>query len=56
MARIGQLMKEGTLTNIVGVPTSVRTYEQALSECECVCVPCSGGLAESLLVRAGQQQ
>ena len=31
-------MKEGTLTNIVGVPTSVRTYEQALSECECVCV------------------
>ncbi|KAF8067196.1 RPI3 [Scenedesmus sp. PABB004] len=27
--RIGQLMKEGTLTNIIGVPTSVRTYEQA---------------------------
>ena len=33
MDRIGQLMKEGTLTNIVGVPTSIRTYEQAKSEC-----------------------
>lgn len=29
--RIGQLMKEGKLTNIVGVPTSIRTYEQAKS-------------------------
>lgn len=29
--RIGQLMKEGKLTNIIGVPTSIRTYEQALS-------------------------
>ena len=28
--RIGQLLKEGTLTDIVGVPTSIRTYEQAL--------------------------
>lgn len=27
--RIGQLMKEGKLTNIIGVPTSVRTLEQA---------------------------
>lgn len=27
--RIGQLMKEGKLTNIVGVPTSIRTFEQA---------------------------
>ncbi|GAX79899.1 hypothetical protein CEUSTIGMA_g7339.t1 [Chlamydomonas eustigma] len=27
--RIGQLMKEGKLTNIIGVPTSIRTYEQA---------------------------
>lgn len=27
--RIGQLLKEGKLTNIVGVPTSIRTYEQA---------------------------
>lgn len=27
--RIGQLMKEGSLADIVGVPTSVRTYEQA---------------------------
>ena len=29
--RIGQLLKSGELTNIIGVPTSVRTYEQALS-------------------------
>jgi len=29
--RIGQLMKEGKLKNIVGVPTSIRTYEQAKS-------------------------
>ena len=29
--RIGQLLKEGKLTNIVGVPTSIRTYEQAKS-------------------------
>jgi ribose 5-phosphate isomerase A len=28
--RIGQLLKEGKLTDIVGVPTSIRTYEQAL--------------------------
>ena len=27
--RLGQLLKEGKLTNIVGVPTSVRTFEQA---------------------------
>ncbi len=27
--RLGQLLKEGKLTNIIGVPTSVRTYEQA---------------------------
>lgn len=30
--RIGQLLKEGGLKDIVGVPTSVRTYEQAKSE------------------------
>lgn len=29
--RIGQLMKEGKLKDIIGVPTSVRTYEQAKS-------------------------
>ncbi len=29
--RIGQLLKDGTLKDIVGVPTSVRTYEQAKS-------------------------
>ncbi|GIM06585.1 hypothetical protein Vretimale_10867 [Volvox reticuliferus] len=29
--RIGELLKDGKLTNIVGVPTSIRTYEQALS-------------------------
>uniref|UniRef100_A0A383VTM0 ribose-5-phosphate isomerase n=1 Tax=Tetradesmus obliquus TaxID=3088 RepID=A0A383VTM0_TETOB len=29
--RIGQLMKEGTLKDIIGVPTSIRTYEQAKS-------------------------
>lgn len=29
--RIGELLKNGTLTDIVGVPTSVRTYEQAKS-------------------------
>ena len=27
--RIGQLLKEGKLKNIIGVPTSIRTYEQA---------------------------
>eukprot|EP00887_Chlorella_sp_A99_P006137 scaffold22.g6137.t1 len=27
--RIGQLLKDGTLKDIVGVPTSIRTYEQA---------------------------
>lgn len=27
--RIGQLLKEGQLKDIVGVPTSIRTYEQA---------------------------
>lgn len=30
--RIGQLLKDGELKDIVGVPTSIRTYEQALSE------------------------
>lgn len=30
--RIGQLLKEGTLKDIVGVPTSIRTYEQAQGE------------------------
>lgn len=29
--RIGQLLKDGTLTDIIGVPTSIRTYEQAKS-------------------------
>ena len=29
MARIGQLMKEGKLTDIVAVPTSVATKNQA---------------------------
>lgn len=29
--RLGQLLKDGTLKNIIGVPTSVRTYEQALA-------------------------
>lgn len=29
--RIGELLKDGTLTDIVGVPTSIRTYEQAKS-------------------------
>ena len=30
--RIGQLLKDGQLKDIVGVPTSIRTYEQAKSE------------------------
>ena len=30
--RIGQLLKEGTLKDIVGIPTSIRTYEQAQGE------------------------
>jgi len=30
--RIGELMKKGELTDIVGVPTSTRTYELAKSE------------------------
>ncbi|KAG2489640.1 hypothetical protein HYH03_011919 [Edaphochlamys debaryana] len=29
--RIGQLLKEGKLKDIIGVPTSIRTYEQAKS-------------------------
>jgi ribose 5-phosphate isomerase A len=29
--RIGQLLKDGTLKDIIGVPTSIRTYEQAKS-------------------------
>jgi ribose 5-phosphate isomerase A len=29
--RIGELLKSGALKNIIGVPTSIRTYEQALS-------------------------
>uniref|UniRef100_A0A7R9VG40 ribose-5-phosphate isomerase n=1 Tax=Chlamydomonas euryale TaxID=1486919 RepID=A0A7R9VG40_9CHLO len=29
--RIGQLLKEGKLKNIIGVPTSIRTFEQAKS-------------------------
>ena len=33
--RIGQLLKEGTLKDIVGVPTSIRTYEQAQGEHAC---------------------
>ena len=32
VARIGQLLKEGKLENIVAVPTSIKTYEQAKSE------------------------
>ena len=31
VARIGQLLKEGKLENIVAVPTSIKTYEQAKS-------------------------
>jgi hypothetical protein len=34
--RIGQLLKEGSLKDIVGVPTSIRTYEQALSASSCL--------------------
>jgi hypothetical protein len=30
--RIGSLLKSGELKDIVGVPTSIRTYEQAKSE------------------------
>lgn len=30
--RIGQLLKDGTLKDIIGVPTSIRTYEQAKSK------------------------
>ena len=30
--RIGELLKDGTLKDIVAVPTSIRTYEQALSK------------------------
>ena len=30
--RIGQLLKDGELKDIVGVPTSIRTYEQAKGE------------------------
>lgn len=30
--RIGQLLKEDSLRDIVAVPTSVRTYEQAKGE------------------------
>jgi hypothetical protein len=44
--RIGQLLKDGTLKDIVGVPTSVRTYEQAKSLGEwlvCVCGSKQGG-------------
>lgn len=29
--RIGQLLKDGTLKDLVAVPTSIRTYEQAKS-------------------------
>ncbi|XP_071692914.1 probable ribose-5-phosphate isomerase 2 [Rutidosis leptorrhynchoides] len=29
--RIGQLLKQGKLTNIIGIPTSTQTHEQALS-------------------------
>ena len=32
VARIGQLLKEGKLENVVAVPTSIKTYEQAKSE------------------------
>lgn len=32
VARIGQLLKEGKLENIVAVPTSIKTYEQAKSK------------------------
>lgn len=35
--RIGELLKSGELKDIVGVPTSVRTYEQALSEWQACC-------------------
>lgn len=30
--RIGELLKSGELKDIVGVPTSIRTFEQAQSE------------------------
>ena len=33
VARIGELMAKGELKDIVAVPTSVATYEQAKSEC-----------------------
>ena len=32
VARIGELLKEGKLKDIVAVPTSIKTYEQAKSE------------------------
>ena len=34
--RIGELMKEGKLKDIVGVPTSIKSYEQASGKhCDC---------------------
>ena len=30
--RLGELLKDGTLKDVVAVPTSIRTYEQALSK------------------------
>ena len=37
VARIGQLLKDGKLKDIIAVPTSIRTYEQAQSERPYVC-------------------
>ena len=37
--RIGELLKSGELKDIVGVPTSIRTFEQAQSECPWAATP-----------------
>ncbi len=39
--RLGQLLKEETLRDIVAVPTTIRTYEQAKGECGLRAVSCS---------------
>jgi ribose 5-phosphate isomerase len=36
--RIGALLKDGTLKDIIGVPTSVRTYEQVRSSSSWPCL------------------
>ena len=44
--RIGELMKKGELKDIVGVPTSIKSYEQASGKIAATYGSCNGSVAD----------